>query len=405
MKKSLLYFFSASLGLLALSKNTFAQDAATATWMLNSTTEAAGTGTGDVVVAAQSMSGLNLKGYSDITVPTSGLNNGVAVNAQRLNTTDTDNKWPAGETAMVNTRYTEYQISPATGKDLKVTSVSIDFGDAGSTALMRASVYYSTDNFATQIRLNPVLDPDDGVIMPKLGDGSVRWINVTYPLNVVIGNGKSFKLRTYPWWPGTSSNTKYFVQSNVKINGVTGAPGTLPLNFLSFTAKPDAFGKTVALNWATSNEVNTKNFEIQKRTDAGDFATIGYLNSKNTAGTHNYSFTDNNASAGNSYYRIVQFDNDGAYTSSNVVAVSATGNNSLTVYPNPVDESLNISHALSNPGSSFKILSANGATVLSSAAAANATATSLNVSGLTPGAYVLVFDNKTDSKITKFVKK
>lgn len=180
---------------------------------------------------------------------------------------------------------------------------------------------------------------------------------------------------------------------------------TLPLNFLSFEAKPDAFGKTVDLNWKTTNEVNTKNFEIQKRTDATDFVTIGSVKSNNVSGFQNYSFKDLNASAGASYYRILQFDNDGSSSPSEIISVNNSAVASLKVYPNPVAETLNISHVAAANGASFRILSLDGKTLLQGAANANTTSTSIDVSRLSTGAYMLIFDNNASSSSLKFVKK
>lgn len=404
MKKSLLSLFGVTVGVLSVFSTAMAQTPASGQWLLNSTTTNTGNGSGEIIVSDQTMSGLNLKGYNDITAAapsTTGINENITVNAQRLNTTDTDNKWPANETAPVSTRYTEYQIAPAAGKDLKVQTVSIDFGDAGSTSMMRVHIYYSIDDFATQVRLNPVTDPDDGLILPKY-DANTKWMRASYTTSVLVPNTKTFKLRVYPWWPSSSSNTKYLVQSNVNITGVTGAPGTLPLNFLSFTAKPDAFGKTVALNWSTTNEVNTASFAIQKRTDNGDFATIGNIPSKNTAGVHHYSFADNNASAGNSYYRIVQYDNDHSSSNSEVQAVSIKASaGAVNIYPNPVADVLNANHSALQAGATAKISNSNGSTVLQQALTVGATQSSIDVSSLKPGVYILSISGQAAQKFVK----
>lgn len=177
---------------------------------------------------------------------------------------------------------------------------------------------------------------------------------------------------------------------------------TLPLDFLSFTAKPDAFGKTVALNWSTTNEINTKNFEIQKRTDDADFTTIGKLDSKNTAGTHNYSFTDLNATPGNSYYRIIQFDNNGASTTSKTQAVANKASVNISIYPNPTTGMLNINHGTAQASVNAKVINTAGKTVLQRSL--SATDTKLDVSQLNPGSYLLVLESKDQKSSFKFVK-
>ncbi len=190
---------------------------------------------------------------------------------------------------------------------------------------------------------------------------------------------------------------------NIKITSVNDIP--LPLDFLSFTAKADAFGKTVALNWSTTNEINTKNFDIQKRTEDADFATIGTLASKNISGIHHYSFSDNSASAGNSYYRIVQFDNDGASTLSKIQVVSTKASASLSIYPNPTSSTLTVNHAIAQAGASVKVISMNGKTVLQQELSLNSTSTQLDVSNLNSGSYLLMLSTQDQKSSLKFIKK
>jgi hypothetical protein len=181
--------------------------------------------------------------------------------------------------------------------------------------------------------------------------------------------------------------------------------GTLPLDFLSLTGKADALGKTVNVNWSTTNEVNTKSFEVQRKTAGSDFATIGTLASKNTAGVHNYSFTDQNAANGTAYYRILQSDNDGASKLSKVIAVSNKAASALSVYPNPAEQTLNVNHASATAGANLKVLSLEGKTIFQKAVNVNSTASNLDVSKLATGTYLLILDNNNEKSSLKFIKK
>lgn len=177
----------------------------------------------------------------------------------------------------------------------------------------------------------------------------------------------------------------------------------LPLNLLSFTAKADAFGKSVNLNWKTSNEVNTKEFSIERRTDNTDFVAIGTKASKNVSGVHNYSFADNNTVSGNVYYRLKQIDNDGNFAYSDVVSVNLAGQTSLSVYPNPTSDVLNLTHASATNGS-VKVFSLGGQSLIEQSLANGATSTSINVSNLVKGAYLVVVNNAGVQSSVKFVK-
>ena len=81
----------------------------------------------------------------------------------------------------------------------------------------------------------------------------------------------------------------------------------LPLNFLSFTARLGA-NQQVNLQWQTSDATNVSHFAVERSTDGSSFTPIGEVN---FSLANSYAFTDNNAVAGNNYYRIESVDDDG----------------------------------------------------------------------------------------------
>ena len=179
---------------------------------------------------------------------------------------------------------------------------------------------------------------------------------------------------------------------------------TLPVKFVSFTAETDLIRNAVKLNWATTNEVNTKDFVIERGTESLGFKPIGIVASVNSEGIHNYSFTDESAIAGLVYYRIKQVDNDGQSGYSKVVKVVVKGSGiSLSAYPNPTTDILTVSHQ-SVTNASLKVLNAQGQSVLNLSAANGSTATKLNVASLASGIYYVVLNNDGAQSSVKFVK-
>ncbi|RKD19616.1 hypothetical protein BCY91_13595 [Pelobium manganitolerans] len=178
---------------------------------------------------------------------------------------------------------------------------------------------------------------------------------------------------------------------------------TLPLNLLSFNAKADALGKSVNLNWKTTNEVNTKEFLIERRTDNSQFESIGIKASKNVAGEHSYSYTDYTAASGNVYYRLKQVDNDGKFTYSDVVSVNLSGSATVSAYPNPTTGLLNVEHGPVN-GGSLSVFDLQGKVLISQSLANGASSTSVNVAKLVPGTYVLNVTNSGKQTTLKFIK-
>ena len=72
--------------------------------------------------------------------------------------------------------------------------------------------------------------------------------------------------------------------------------------------------KKVVLDWGTATELNNNGFEVQRKSGAGDFATIGFVKGAGTStNQHNYSFTDKDLFSGKYSYRLKQMDDDGKY--------------------------------------------------------------------------------------------
>ncbi|WP_051291282.1 right-handed parallel beta-helix repeat-containing protein [Pedobacter glucosidilyticus] len=117
----------------------------------------------------------------------------------------------------------------------------------------------------------------------------------------------------------------------------------LPLDLLKFEAQRMINQSTVKLTWLTTNEVNTKDFEVLRRGDDTPFVKIHTQTAKNTSGIHYYEFIDKNPPLGKAYYQLKQNDKDGKFTLSDVVFVAGfTSANIFSIYPNPVQEIMNI---------------------------------------------------------------
>jgi hypothetical protein len=119
---------------------------------------------------------------------------------------------------------------------------------------------------------------------------------------------------------------------------------TLPVKLLSFTAKLQEGSATtnspVVCNWSTASEENSAHFIVERNNDGRNFVPVGQVAATgNTSSIHSYSFTDNTPIKGISYYRLKLVDQDGKFSFSNIVAVSADRSaTSFIVYPNPVKD-------------------------------------------------------------------
>lgn len=114
----------------------------------------------------------------------------------------------------------------------------------------------------------------------------------------------------------------------------------LPITLTAFQA--NLADGVVKLSWATSREINSSHFVIEKSIDGSSYSAIGQVQAG--AANGKYSFTDNTALSKQNYYRLKMVDADGNYNYSKVVNIRNDGSAVvLKLTPNPVVSNLNVS--------------------------------------------------------------
>ncbi|MCS7053230.1 MAG: T9SS type A sorting domain-containing protein [Ignavibacterium sp.] len=112
---------------------------------------------------------------------------------------------------------------------------------------------------------------------------------------------------------------------------------TIPVELVSFSSLIE--GNNVKLLWTTATELNNYGFEIERKTNDGEFYKIGFVpGNGTTTQISNYSFIDKNLDAGKYFYRLKQIDFNGAYNYSNEIEVDFTPLSEFYLaqnYPNP----------------------------------------------------------------------
>ena len=164
---------------------------------------------------------------------------------------------------------------------------------------------------------------------------------------------------------------------------------TLPVHFISFTAKP--FSDKVHLAWENGDETEVDHYEIERSANGNDFTVIGSVRS---TGSSRYGWDDNNPESKTVYYRIKAVSIDGAAHYSGILPVTQKGDAaSLQVSPNPVrDGNVNLVLNSINPGKyKVKIINSAGAIIssmpVSIADDGNAVITLLLPGGISKGLY------------------
>ena len=110
----------------------------------------------------------------------------------------------------------------------------------------------------------------------------------------------------------------------------------LPVTIVSVTAAKQ--NAAIAVQWKVENQTGISKYIIEKSTDGLQFSAIGTVApTGNVASVVSYQWLDENPTDGNNYYRIEPVNVDGSTQYSNIVNVlSGTAENSISVYPNPI---------------------------------------------------------------------
>jgi Secretion system C-terminal sorting domain len=215
--------------------------------------------------------------------------------------------------------------------------------------------YTATSSAIQQVEI-AAADIYDTLVVTRDSSFAGGYATLGGTLNISLLNGfipvagDAFKIITGTSVTGTFANinlpvlpagltwTINYNTTDITLNTTASA---LPVNFIYTKALRQ--NNSVQVEWQTANEINVKNYEIEKSADGIHFTAAGTLNAKGTA-ANNYSWIDISPANGNNYYRIKEIDADSKFMYSGIVLVNMTVASKISVYPNPVkrNESLQV---------------------------------------------------------------
>lgn len=170
----------------------------------------------------------------------------------------------------------------------------------------------------------------------------------------------------------------------------------LPVTLKSVSASVKAAG--IDINWKVENESSILKYEIEKSKNGFDFTSIGTVDAVNKS---NYNFTDASIITAVFYYRIKMISTNGSYKYSYIISVKQSNNADITIYPNPVANTLIINGLKNN--NAIKIVNSAGQIVLQQNA--NANSLSIDVSTLKTGIYAILIASENEKITSKtFIK-
>ena len=191
--------------------------------------------------------------------------------------------------------------------------------------------------------LNDDLPTEASIGLSKYSNGSASNVNSSALDNCGVGSS-TYHTQTSNGLTSTYSSVdeKYVAFtipgfSEFWLHGsATSSP--LPVELISFQANC-AGDKQVEVTWSTASEHNTSHFVVEKSRDGVSWATLNTLGAAGNSTTIiDYALTDTDVANGTTYYRLTQFDLDGASETFNIASANcgeqaATSN--LVTYPNP----------------------------------------------------------------------
>jgi pectin methylesterase-like acyl-CoA thioesterase len=283
----------------------------------------------------------------------------------------------------------------------------------------------TADNFSVSVKNtidNPVPNPSAVVnkqwtITEETAGGSnvtvsLSWttadqaagFNPSNATSIMRWNGTSWEARPATiTGAGTTANPYVATASGFTAFSafIVANDAALPLNLLTFNASYT--GNSVNILWNTTNELNTASYIVERSADGRTFISLSTVAAQNVSAA-NYSTVDANPLSGIAYYRLKITDKDGAVKYSKVVVINTNALVSISIYPNPATNAISITHTRAVNGAMLEIVSMDGKRVAMQKMSVNAIQTTVDVSTLAPGNYMLLINNGVDRTALKFVK-
>jgi hypothetical protein len=157
--------------------------------------------------------------------------------------------------------------------------------------------------------------------------------------------------------------------------------------------------------WNTASETNVKHFVVERSKDGQIFETIGSERSKgNSKSNQNYTFFDENPLP-LAYYRLRAVDNDGAENTSKIITITQKQNKTLTIYPNLVNDKVNITSSFTFENATIRIFDIAGHLLSENAFLIEKGETKeLDFSAFAKGMYLISIDAANFKQIEKMIK-
>jgi hypothetical protein len=178
----------------------------------------------------------------------------------------------------------------------------------------------------------------------------------------------------------------------------------LPLTLLNFNGIKQ--GNSGKLYWSTTQEINTKEFIVERSANGISFETIGHINAAgNSSIRKNYELTDVRPHNGVNFYRLKMIDLDGRFTYSSIVKLVFSLEGAIGIRPNPAKDFVGIvTKGFNGKTVIIQVYDVNGKLMMQQANnLSNDQPIYLSLNNFSKGVYILKMTTETMTKSEKLI--
>jgi hypothetical protein len=192
----------------------------------------------------------------------------------------------------------------------------------------------------------------------------------------------------------------------------SGSPcSVLPIGLTEFSGEYSDVSRSNEITWTTSSETNNDYFVLERSADGMNFGAIADIDGQGTSYSENtYNYFDPIQNADTYYYRLKQYDYDGSYSYSDIIAIQSEWDDSKffgSIFPNPAKTSFTLITAARDVAAPVNVLliNAQGNVVKTQELMGHTNAANygIDISDLTSGVYTIQLSSGNESEVRKIV--
>ncbi|MBB6463759.1 T9SS type A sorting domain-containing protein [Flammeovirga kamogawensis] len=246
--------------------------------------------------------------------------------------------------------------------DNNITYIEQDYSCTTNVNSGNYVIYNNSQDTTLKINFDNVIVSDAAITLE--GNGKIRLIiknTCVFDNDIFTRNNKNYKV-VLKKDSRLIINEEYDI-TNTGDDKIIYDESDLPVELISFDSK--LINNQVQLNWSTATEINSNNFEVQRSIDTRNWTVISDIKAAGNSNTKlDYQYIDSNLPVASVvYYRLVETDLDGLSQTfgPNAIYLEQT-ENTVSVYPNPVNYGENIHIVSTYDDMDIRIFDASGRT-------------------------------------------